>query len=356
MWALTRLGGGVAEAVWENRLLDRAKDKLTFASGRVGVRPLANSLQGSGARVFWLAGPAGADWDLTSTLGTGGASRQEHILEATWRSVRATAFFRRQPKDNFSGLGNDTVPGDRTSFTRREAGAELAYRRALGGGIEWWASAGLEQVDVDDGESGSAPPITARYPALPELRDAVLFVEGQSRLQASWVDVPGSPRRGNRSLARLGYAYALDGGDWSHIDVAFLSEQFFEVLHGRVLEVRLAADWRLAPGKQRVPFYRLASLGGVQVLRGYKEGRFRERGALAAAATYRFPVWDRIDGRLFYERGRVFAGTEDLGLDDWHASYGGGVRAWVEDGVLFGLALGRSDEATRIFFEFKTLF
>ena len=52
----------LATAVWEQRLLDRMKTYLTFVDGRVGVRPMASTLRGGGARVFYndlVGGAAG---------------------------------------------------------------------------------------------------------------------------------------------------------------------------------------------------------------------------------------------------------------------------------------------------------
>jgi hypothetical protein len=62
-------------------------------------------------------------------------------------------------------------------------------------------------------------------------------------------------------------------------------------------------DWRFDPYDNDIPFYHLASLGGTEILRGFERGRFRDNGVDYTVGTYKFPVWELIEGTLFYESG-----------------------------------------------------
>jgi len=99
-------GGQLATAVWEQRVIDRAKALLTTADGRAGVRPLSNTNLGSGVRLFYKD-MVGADAVLRSTLGRSGAKRQHHLLALSWRGGWGLeGQFRKQAKESFYGIGN----------------------------------------------------------------------------------------------------------------------------------------------------------------------------------------------------------------------------------------------------------
>jgi hypothetical protein len=69
-FGLFYLRGQLVTAVWERRVIDRARELLTTADGRAGVRPLSNTSLGSGVLLFYKAD--GANVELVSTLGRGG--------------------------------------------------------------------------------------------------------------------------------------------------------------------------------------------------------------------------------------------------------------------------------------------
>ncbi|MCM0604872.1 MAG: BamA/TamA family outer membrane protein [Xanthomonadaceae bacterium] len=68
-----------------------------------------------------------------------------------------------------------------------------------------------------------------------------------------------------------------------------------------VLAVQHWMQWTLGD----VPFTSLTTLGGSRVLRGYWEGRFRDRIGWATQAEYRFIVWQKIGAAVFGSLGSV---------------------------------------------------
>ena len=106
---------------------------------------------------------------------------------------------------------------------------------------------------------------------------------------------------------------------------------------------RVEADFRtfFGPGPDQVvalqaygnfvfgnaPFYALSSLGGPYRMRGYFQGRYRDKHFVMAQAEYRRLVWWRVGITLFGGVGDVF-GSEgsDLRLRDLKWSLGGGLR------------------------------
>ncbi|MEX0691297.1 MAG: BamA/TamA family outer membrane protein [Gemmatimonadales bacterium] len=85
------------------------------------------------------------------------------------------------------------------------------------------------------------------------------------------------------------------------------------------------------------PFDQLPQLGGDALLRGYYEGRFRDRTLLAAQAEYRGyfvgPVGFAFGGGI----GQVAPGLGQMGWNRFHAAIGGGLRVMIDAAA--GLAL-----------------
>ena len=347
-----------ATLMWDDRILHRARQLLTFADGRVGVRPLGSSLSGAGVRVFVKEIGAGIDADLTSTLGASSRKRQHHLLSFDRGTQRLNVYYRSEPNAGFYGTGTDVEEGDRTSFRQRDIYVQLRSKNRLEERVRFDLDVNYHRTEISAGESKDYPPITEAYRrgALPGLEDAVDIVEVGFTARGQFVDVPGSPTRGNRTRVRFAYRQSIDDDEFSHLRFGLLSEQFMEVFYRRTVSLQIGTDWRIDAFDNDIPFYELAYLGGTEVLRGFKRGRFRDRGLAYVVGTYKFPIWELVEGTVFYESGRVFNKIGDVGLSDWETSYGGGMRVWVPEGVVFELILARGSELSRLLFSFAATF
>ena len=356
-------GRQTAGAIWEKRVLDHVRAWLTTADGRAGIRPLASTQVGTGARIFYKDLIFSADASLISSRGQ--EKRQHHLFLLSWPrglllpgAFRLVAQFRQEPKESFFGIGHETSRSDRTSFLQEEVDVRLLYQQRLNRAFSLDADLGYHAVDIGTGIGESASALQGRYAPgqLPGMDDRVHHLESALLLRALFVDLPGSPTRGNRSLMRLGYRRSVDDDAFSHFQLLVRTEQFFELFYRRTLALHLGSDWRFAPGDDQVPFYDLASLGGSESLRGYRRGRFRDRGVVFATATYKYPVWKLVDGELFYETGRTFHRPGDFTFAGWKPSFGAGLRVWVPDGLIFEQIIARSPEEVRLLFNFKADF
>jgi outer membrane protein assembly factor BamA len=87
------------------------------------------------------------------------------------------------------------------------------------------------------------------------------------------------------------------------------------------------------------------------LLRGFRDYRFRDEGMVAFTAEYRWPVWaDRdarhagVDAYLFTDLGQVFSEPDDIALDHLSESYGVGARLVLPSGFVGRLEWGHSSE------------
>ena len=79
-----------------------------------------------------------------------------------------------------------------------------------------------------------------------------------------------------------------------------------------------------------VPFQAMPKLGGEVILRGYYQGRFRDKNYTAAQLEYRFPIYYSFSGVLFGGIGQVASKLNDLFKNDIKAAYGLGLRYKVD--------------------------
>ena len=189
-------------------------------------------------------------------------------------------------------------------------------------------------------------------------------------------DFSVNPSRGSRQLFRVSH----DWGGWDSTDSwtaleldlsKYLSLGSTEKTRQRVLALNFwiidTPSWEGGDGiaiSGRPPAYAGASLGGLQRLRGYPEGRFNSRSAVYYGAEFRLiPRWNRIaDWSLlerfsvdldwiqfvgFAEAGRV-AGEFDLSVlhEDMKWSGGFGLRAFANH-LIVRAEVAASDEDTK---------
>jgi len=74
------------------------------------------------------------------------------------------------------------------------------------------------------------------------------------------------------------------------------------------------------------PFQMLNKLGGSYWMRGYYEGRYRDKNMLTFQAEYRFPVVWRFGGAAFAGIGDVAEELDAFRFDEFKYSLGFGVR------------------------------
>lgn len=106
--------------------------------------------------------------------------------------------------------------------------------------------------------------------------------------------------------------------------------QFFSLSKRFVLGLDIQ-DQSLAGS--RSPFYLMPTLGNDELMRGYYNGRYRDRNLVAGQTELRYRLSDRIGIAGFAGTGTVF--NKQLNFNDLKPNYGGGLRYFfdVEKGL-----------------------
>jgi hypothetical protein len=329
----------------------RADDAGAAAEQRAGwiVLPVVSyapetSLQLGGFLMHYFRLDAGSHPTTLSALASATLKRQVivellPVLNFAHNDYRLEAHLevQRYP-DRFFGVGNAVRDEDAEEYERRFVRLRTNFRRRVAG--DFYAGLTTDQlvmgIETDDPEG--------------------LFVTGE------YVGEPGGFSSG------LGMAAAFDSRDDHSFTTsgAFIEAKFLPYLRAwgseytfsrTLLDARyfLPTRARHALGIRYVievtlgdtPFYQLASFGGPNSMRGYFQGKYRDRMAQTLEAEYRARLFWRFGGALFAGAGQVGPHFGAMTSATLRPSVGGGVRFDLSGDDGFNLRVdagGWSDE------------
>jgi hypothetical protein len=384
------------KALWEHAVL---------APYRVATFPLHVLGRGAGAGVAYLdehrvpdrvarllgprRGPFGIllDFQFGGLSGVGGGITAEHTrFFGPRHTLRAHAFTSTQ-KDHRLNLAA-RFEGDRGAFTEFGAGyrrrqnvryfgtgpyarvedesyfhQELGWigatvRRPLGGASH--LEANVEYSTVATGAPGSGhDPATetvfaAALPAGYGRHSYGASVAGEWMHESAGLE--NRPGRGGLERLRASYFESVDRDQVRFWAFRGEMQHFFTLWRPlRVLALRGLAGWIENVGDDPVPASRLYTNDDPDLLRGYDDFRWRDRGLAIATAEYRWPVWAHeramgpgLDGYLLTDVGQVFGHEDEWGLRRLKLTYGGGLRLESGRGLALRLEYARSEETSII--------
>ncbi len=239
--------------------------------------------------------------------------------------------------DKFFGIGEDTLENDGEDYSRTgyrlDVSLQFEVLPNLFAGLRYdWEDLSIEDVEpgglLDSGLiHGTGGGVTA---------GAGFLITYDSR------DDIFMPSKGvYAELTAMSYGQAA-GGDFEFDNVIADLRQF--ITPG---QWTLAFNQYLHLSSGEPPFDRLAQLGGPRIMRGYFQGRFRDKNMAAVQVESRFPLSSRFGWVLFGSAGNVAESPRNLGESDLLTALGTGLRyrlskaeainfrvdlAWGEDG------------------------
>lgn len=115
------------------------------------------------------------------------------------------------------------------------------------------------------------------------------------------------PTRGSLMEVSAGAEHRLTGSEFSFTRVSFEGSKYFSTSEKTVLALNGVAIFS-SPG---APFFNMAQLGGTKRLRGYRDGKYRDRHLVMLQSEWRFPIVWRFKGVVFGGLGAVFGTAND---------------------------------------------
>jgi hypothetical protein len=300
---------------------------LERASSGAPVR-FASSIEARGSyNGFWTAGGKLDMWGSSNAL----SSRHIHAtLEAEHYEL---------PKLPYYGFGNLSSVANEAFFglSQTRAGVHAEYPLPSGFSLTVGLAGLFNNPSGVNG--GSVPSIEQKFtPAdTPGLTASTTYVVSGGGI--AWI-YPVEPRsKGFTSSLTAGYRFfhETSGEPYSfrRLDAIWMGRY---TLPGGVdlgaFSVIARFTEAYATGHNSIPFYVQPTLGGtdienVDVLRSYRDYRFRGPNLVAFQGEYRHTVWGPFAAFGFYDVGRVAMERSDIGLSHLRHSFGTGLLVQV---------------------------
>jgi len=237
--------------------------------------------------------------------------------------------------DVFFGLGNDNPEGLREDFTSFYTLLDLeieiaAYKKLFVGlsyNLSYFDNSEKEDFIRSKNRFGETMQVPARLSgdSIPGSEGGLysglgVFFRYDSRDKFTY------PTKGNFSTVKLlGYHKYL-GSDANFLKLDLDLRHYIELFSDVVLAVQFKMEFNFGD----VPFTLMPEVGGAEMLRGYPEGRYRDRNALFVQTELRFPLYWRFGWVVFFSLGDVFDSPKDLSGDLLKYSGGIGLRFTVD--------------------------
>lgn len=156
-----------------------------------------------------------------------------------------------------------------------------------------------------------------------------------------------APHRGELHEVAVTTAGEAIGSEYAFSSVVFDFRKYVPITATNTLAVQLYTE--LKGGN--VPFYKLAQLGGEDMLRGLYQGRFRDKALCALQAEYRLPLFWRFSGVMHAALGQVARDASALAFDtpEWSLGAGGRVLLNTDEKLNLRADLGVSREGYGIY-------
>ncbi|HEY1908671.1 MAG TPA: BamA/TamA family outer membrane protein [Myxococcaceae bacterium] len=297
---------------------------------------------------FWWGDTFVAGNTLTADVAWGGSDWIRTAIgdQYRWSSTDDVAFkvfWQRRPDNVYFGIGPDTSDNFRSRYGTDHIEGRVTYTHAQKLGVRFESHARIYRTVFRDYHCCNDPTVTERVEN-GELSQPPGFGENTTAAEIGGLlvlDTRNPDPYTNRSGFRIGVtaAPAVDvtrGFDRSWIHYGGLVEGSWDVTgKGRVLSLGVFTSFADALGSEPVPFNELVTVGGAEPFAGFLNGRLRDRSAIAAQLSYRWPVYAWIDGVAAVGFGNVFG--KHLENFRWDS-----LRLSADIGVRTAAAFGRS--------------
>ena len=125
------------------------------------------------------------------------------------------------------------------------------------------------------------------------------------------------------------------GSNFRYTNYVLDARRFIKIYKQQVLAIQAYAFFNGGT----VPLRSLASFGGANSMRGYYDGRYRDKNQVVFQAEYRVPIYHRLGAVGFGGVGNVSNKCDFLSIGDLKYSYGGGLRLGLSKSEKINLRL-----------------
>ncbi len=220
--------------------------------------------------------------------------------------------------DKFWGLGKYSKDIDEESYNFKQYYIYLHLMRHLGNNIYFgllFEAQRLLEIDYKKGGLFDQQQVPGRTPY--KIAGLGLSLTYDNRNNAF------SPDKGYFAQLYFNNFNSFLGSDYAYTNIVIDLRKFISFNQKNVLALQTYSYTNL--GKE-VPLRSLATLGGMGSMRGYYDGRFRDRQQLVFQAEWRHSLNKRFGAVAFGNFGDVGHNITDFSFNDLKYTYGAGIR------------------------------
>ncbi len=219
--------------------------------------------------------------------------------------------------DKFYGIGSNTRKSNEEDFTKKVFNSEFYLTKNFFKRIDTGIQYKLQFAEITEYEEGKQliqKNVTGSDKGLSSGAGFIFSFDTR--------DNKYYPSEG--MLANACYMhYGSELGSDYHFNHYLLDYRFYQSLFPENI-IALNAVLNSMTGNP--PFQMLPALGGPDFMRGYYEGRYRDRNSLIFQAEYRTNIWWRFGAVLFAGVGNVADKLSRFRFNEFKYSYGAGIR------------------------------
>ncbi len=261
--------------------------------------------------------------------------------------------YRLRPRARYFGIGPSALEENESFYTQETAWGGLSAHRVLVGDVSLEASAVYSSVGTRGPDDDGDTPLEAKFDSADRPFGYSYRSEGVTGsigLEYDSTDDTGRPETG--SVLSIKYSW-FEGRDDNvkFSAVRINAETFIGLWHQeRALALRVVSNTVTNESDDTaIPFQRLMTNDEPDLMRGFRDFRWRDESITVFTAEYRFPWWAYrqaggigLDMFLFTDVGQVASKAFETG--DLQSSYGVGWRFATPRGFVGRLDIGWSEE------------
>ncbi len=275
--------------------------------------------------------------------------------------IEAGGGYHLRPEARFSGIGPQASDTNESHYTQETSWGGLTFSREAPHDLSLMAGVIVSGVGTrgprDEGSNSDDRTLLEvfggenRPAGYGDRSDGVMYSLGFAHDDTR---KSGRPEHGGVRTFKAAYFSGFEEKDGSFYSYRADLQHFLPLwFQERALALRGVIHWIENDGDGDMPFQRLLTNDEPDLMRGFRDLRWRDRGITTLTAEYRFPLWayNRYDGRgvdfyMFSDVGQVFEDFDDISKRNMRASYGAGLRFMKLRGFLGRLEVGFSEEDT----------
>lgn len=273
---------------------------------------------------------------------------QDIYLNRSGLYIQSELLYQDYP-DKFFGIGSRVSVDDEEVYTARSFEFNLAVEKELFGNFSLGARVQWDSWELTKVVEGGL------------LDTGTLFGIGGGQvaglgLIASW-DTRNrffSASRGTWVRLRVDFFEKVLGGDFDFSRIIVDARHYRTLFRNHVLAVQAKAE--LQTGE--VPFQYLARFGGMYSMRGYYDGRFRDKDMIMAQMEYRLPLSGRFTLVAFGSAGNVAPKLHEMDLARPLLAGGVGLRFVYDkkENIVVRMDIGFGKDSSGLYFSIYEAF